>query len=370
MNASKILLLSSNSAWSIWNFRRNLIRHLIDSGYRIVVVAPSDGSVANLEALGCDFIPVRIDNKGTNPLRDSVLCGAYLGLFRRLRPFAVLSFTIKPVIYGGLACSILGVPYISVITGLGTAFIRDSWLTRIVERLYRFSQKQARAVLFLNEDDAQLFQQLDLVPATRTCLLPGEGIDLAHFSLSPVSADDGLSFLLIARLLRDKGIMEFVAAARKVKASYPQARFRLLGAIGVENRTAIQKEEVDSWVSEGLIDYLGVCDDVRPHIAAASCVVLPSYREGTPRSMLEAAAMGRPLIATDVPGCRQVLDHGVSGFLCEARSVDSLARAMRNFADLDTAARERMGKAGRSKMEREFAEHWVFERYDDLLSRL
>jgi len=367
---NKTLVLASNTAWSIWNFRRSLIRHLMATGYRVVVVAPVDEAVVRIESLGCDFMPVSMDNKGTNPVRDAVLCWEYLALYRKIRPHAVLNFTIKPVIYGGLACRFLGVPYISMITGLGTAFIRDSWLTRVVERLYRASQKRAHAVLFQNPDDSALFLERGLVPPDRIHHVPGSGIDLEYFSVAPLPTETSPSFLVIARLLRDKGIGEFVTAARLVRKRHPGARFRLLGAIGVENRTAIPRAEVDEWIAEGLIEYLGVTDDVRPHIAATSCVVLPSYREGTPRSLLEAAAMGRPLIATDVPGCRQVLDDGVSGVLCEVRNAESLARAMCDMAAMDGAGMARMGEAGRRKMEREFGESLVLDRYDDLLSRL
>lgn len=366
--AAKTVVLSSNTAWSLWNFRRSLIRRLCDTGYRVMVVAPHDEAAEKLETLGCTFVPIAIDNKGTHPLRDARLCFDYWRLYRKLRPFAALHFTIKPVIYGGLACRLLGVPYISMITGLGTAFIRESWLTKMVQSLYRVSQKRAQSVLFQNPDDSALFLERRLVPARAVDHVPGSGIDLDFFSPPAEGLPESPVFLVIARLLWDKGIGDFVAAARAVKARHSSARFQLLGAIGVENRTAIPQHDVDAWVSEGLIEYLGVTDDVRPFIAQASCVVLPSYREGTPRSLLEAAAMGRPVIATDVPGCRQVLDDGLSGYLCEVRNPESLAAAMLRYVELEQAARARMGAAGREKMAREFGERIVIDTYCRILA--
>lgn len=368
--AAKTVVLSSNTAWSLWNFRRSLIRRLCDIGYRVVVVAPHDEAAEKLETLGCTFVPIAIDNKGTHPLRDARLCMNYWRLYRRMRPFAALHFTIKPVIYGGLACRLLGVSYVSMITGLGTAFIRESWLTKMAQALYRFSQRRAQAVLFQNPDDSALFLERRLVPACAVDHVPGSGIDLDFFSLPAAGLPESPVFLVVARLLWDKGIGEFVAAARSVKARHPSSRFQLLGAIGVENRTAISQHDVDAWVDEGLIEYLGVTDDVRPFISRASCVVLPSYREGTPRSLLEAAAMGRPVIATDVPGCRQVLDDGISGYLCEVRNPESLAGAMLRFVELESAARDRMGAAGREKMKREFGERIIIDTYSRILAAI
>jgi len=179
--------------------------------------------------------------------------------------------------------------------------------------------------------------------------------------------DEPPVFLMIARLLRDKGVMEFVEAARRFKMRRPQARFQLLGAVGSENRSAIDRPSVEAWVVEGVVEYLGTTTDVRPAIAAASCVVLPSYREGAPRTLIEAAAMARPLIATDVPGCRAVVDHNVSGFLCEVRNADSLVAAMARFLSLSPAAQQTMGAAGRAKMERQYDKALVVDAYREAL---
>jgi glycosyltransferase involved in cell wall biosynthesis len=224
-------------------------------------------------------------------------------------------------------------------------------------------------VFFQNDEDRQLFVRNKLVREGKARLLPGSGIDLERFAPAPPrDADAAPTFLLIARLLRDKGVIEYVEAARLVRREVPEARFQLLGFLDVENRTAVSRAEVQGWQAEGLVEYLGASDDVRPAIAAADCVVLPSYREGLPRTLLEGAALARPLIATDVPGCRQVVDEGMNGFLCEVRNPRSLADAMLRMIRLSSAERAAMGAAGRAKMERDYDEKLVIGRYLDAIA--
>ncbi|WP_200953675.1 glycosyltransferase family 4 protein [Mesorhizobium sp. Root102] len=217
-----------------------------------------------------------------------------------------------------------------------------------------------------------LFVDAHLVHKERTALLPGSGIDLVRFvPSSEVRTRSGaIVFLLMARLLWDKGVGEFIDAARLVRQELPGARFQLLGFLDVENRTAVSRRHVEQWVGEGLVEYLGSTDDVRPFLSAADCVVLPSYREGTPRSLLEAAAMGKPLIATDVPGCREVVDHAVNGFLCKVRDPDDLASKMIEFAMMDDASRVGMGARSRNKVERQFSETIVIEKYMRQIEKL
>jgi glycosyltransferase involved in cell wall biosynthesis len=224
-------------------------------------------------------------------------------------------------------------------------------------------------VFFQNEDDRDLFLSRHLTLASQVRVLPGSGIDLKRFAAQPMGNTSGAPvFLMVARLLRDKGVVEFVDAARKVRAIVPRARFQLLGALGTENRTAIDAGTIAEWVAEGVVEYLGHTDDVRPDIEAADCVVLPSYREGAPRTLIEAAAMARPLIATDVAGCRSVVDDGVTGFLCKPRSAGSLSASCLRFIALPTQDRVRMGLAGRAKMEREFDHARVVAAYRSIMA--
>lgn len=358
------ILMTVNAAWNIWNFRRPLVEALSSDGHRITVLAPTDDAVPDLERLRCRVRPLEMSVKGLNPIEDLKLQRRFGRIFHEERPDAVLSYTIKNNIFGARAATRAYVPFLPNVTGLGTAFLSGKLLQMVTEQLYRRSFAALPVVFFQNEDDRDLFLSRRLVRAEQARLLPGSGIDLLRFAPSPMPAhEEPPVFLMIARLLRDKGVLEFVEAARRVKSRHPQARFQLLGAVGSENRSAIDRLTVDAWVAAGVVEYLGTTADVRPAIAAASCVVLPSYREGAPRTLIEAAAMARPLIATDVPGCRAVVDRDVSGFLCEVRNAESLAAAMERFLDLSPEAQQAMGAAGRAKMEREYDQALVVDAY-------
>jgi glycosyltransferase involved in cell wall biosynthesis len=356
------LLFSVNAAWNVLHFRRPVVRALAERGYGLTVLAPADDAVPALAAIGLRHQHLEMDTKGLNPLRDAALALRFHRHFREEAPDAILSYTIKNNIFGALAARRLGIPFIPNVTGLGTAFLSGGAVQRVAETLYRHAFRHLETVFFQNGEDRDLFVSRRLVEASQARLLPGSGIDLGHFAPAP-PPDGPPVFLMIARLLRDKGVGEFVDAARIVRATRPEARFRLLGAIGAENRTAVDRPTVEGWVREGVVEYLGTTGDVRPAIAAATCVVLPSYREGAPRTLIEAAAMARPLIATDVPGCRSVVDADRSGLLVRVRDSADLARACLTMIGLSPAARAAMGAAGRSKMEHEFDESVVVAAY-------
>ena len=365
------IMMTVNAAWNIWNFRRPLVEALSGDGHQITVLAPPDPAVPELERLGCRVQPLEMSVKGLNPLEDLKLERRFKRVFHEARPDIVLSYTIKNNIFGARAARAAGVPVLPNVTGLGTAFLSGKLLQTVTERLYRSAFGPLPVVFFQNEDDRDLFLERRLIRTDQARLLPGSGIDLTRFAPAQMpSATEPPVFLMIARLLRDKGVMEFVDAARMIKARHPMARFQLLGATGSQNRSAIDAPTVQSWVAEGVVEYLGTVGDVRPAIAAASCVVLPSYREGAPRTLIEAAAMARPLIATDVPGCRAVVDHEVSGFLCEVRSAESLAAAIDRFLALGPGAQQAMGAAGRAKMAREYDQSIVVDAYRDAIATL
>lgn len=359
------IVLTANTAWYLKNFRLGLIRALVERGCKVWVLAPHDTCFPALAEAGAVPVHLPINGKGLNPVEDLRLLRDYRRQLRALRPDMLLTFTIKPVIYAGFAASQLGIPYLSTITGLGTAFIRESWLTRIAQILYRRSLRKSDKVFFQNPDDRDLFVQRRLVDAQRAQLVSGSGIDLQRFQpvALPSTRCGQAIFLLIGRMLRDKGVLEFVQAARALRHEFPQARFQLLGAADAANRTAITQRELDAWQAEGIIEYLGESDDVRERIAAADCVVLPSYREGIPRVLLEGAAMGRPLVATDVPGCREIVREGINGMLCAVRSAEGLAAAMRRIIQADPAARMALGAAGRALAEQNYDEQQVIVAY-------
>ena len=364
-------MITANAAWNIWNFRRSLIQSLIEDGHQVTVLAPADESVTQLERLGCRFLPLQMNAKTLNLFDIVKLRRQFDRTFKAERPDVVLSYTIKNNIFGALVARSCEVPFIPNVTGLGTAFLSGGPLRALAKTLYRYAFRSLPVILFQNRDDLELFVASKLMRPEQARLLPGSGIDLTHFAAADLpSPSQSPTFLMIARLIRDKGVVEFVDAARQVKAKVPGARFQLLGAVAAENRTAISAATVKSWQQEGVVEYLGTTADVRPFIAAAHCVVLPSYREGAPRTLIEAAAMARPLIATDVPGCRSVADHETSGFLCQVRSSDSLAAAIFRFLDLSHSAKVEMGQASRAKMEREFDEAFVIAAYRQAISEL
>ncbi len=356
-------LMTVNAAWNIWNFRKPIVQALLARGHKVTILAPRDDFVDHLTQIGCAFVPLEMNAKGLNPLDEWKLLRQFQQVFKQQKPDIILSYTIKNNTFGALAAKSLGLPFVPNVSGLGTGFLSGGTLQFIVEQLYRRAYRDLPVIFFQNEDDRDLFTSRRLVTVDQARLLPGSGIDLEHFQATDLPRNETPVFLLIARLLRDKGVLEFVEAARQVKSDHPDARFQLLGAAESENRTAIAACTVDEWVREGIVEYLGTTPDVRLTIAAAHCIVLPSYREGAPRTLIEAAAMARPLIATDVPGCRTVVDHNETGFLCDVRSVDSLATAMRRFLDLPVERRSEMGQAGRAKMEREYDQKLVVEAY-------
>ena len=371
---SRRVVLAINAAWNIANFRAGLIRGLQADGWEVIAVAPRDAHVPRVEALGCRFVPIDMAAGGTNPLQDWRLYRDFRRILEAEAPNAFLGFTIKPNVFGGLAAQGLRIPVINNIAGLGTAFIRQSWLTHVARLLYRHSLRRSHCVLFQNEDDRRYFIETGLVDAQHTQRVPGSGIDLRAFGYCeppPVLArDPRLRVLFIGRILRDKGVIELIEAARLLLERRVPVRIQMLGFCDTHNPTAISTDQLAQWQAEGLIEYLGSTDDVRPVIAQCHAVVLPSYREGVPRTLLEAAAMGRPLVASDAVGCRDAVDAGVNGLLARVRDAADLAYRIEQFVDLPMATRLAWGRASRDKMEREFDERLVVQVYRQLLADL
>ena len=379
-SARPVVALTANTAWNLAHFRAPLLRAFAARGAVLVALAPADAAVKKLQDMGCTVAPLPIPAHGRNPWSDVVLFWSYLRLLRRYRPAVLLSFTVKPNIYGGLAARCLGIAQIGNISGLGTAFIEGGWLGRLVGILYGLGLGGARTVFFQNPDDRDFFLQRRLVRHRQAGLLPGSGVDLRHFAPMANPSTDGQDsivgqqpfvFLFIGRLLGDKGLMELVQAfellqqqlVREARSGLPAACLKILGPDGGTNPTAITSQLLSQWRQDPRLELLGHVEDPRPCIVQADCVVLPSYREGTPRSLLEAAAMGRPLIATDVPGCREVVRDGQNGLLCRVKDPQDLARVMLTMMKLSDAQRQAMGLASRQLAEAVFDENRVVEKY-------
>ncbi len=333
------ILLVASFPDSLVNFRGALIDACLARGLAVHVAAPDVPASSpirhDLEARGVTVHEIPLERTGTDIVADLRLLLHLIGLMRRIRPRRVLGYTVKPVVYGTLAGFVAHVPArYALITGLGFAFqggARRGPLRSLVMQMYRTALGRAHKVFFQNPDDEALFRQSGLLPAeVPSRVVNGSGVDLVRFAEAPLP--EGVRFLLIARLLGDKGVREYVAAARRIRASCPQAVFGLAGWID-DNPDAITRQELDRWIDEGVVEFHGRLEDVRAVIAASNVYVLPSYREGTPRTVLEAMSMGRPIITTDAPGCRQTVVDGENGFLVPVKSVDALEAAMRRFVD-------------------------------------
>jgi glycosyltransferase involved in cell wall biosynthesis len=363
--------MSANVAWNIAHFRAPLVRALIADGHEVTVAAVDDGTLPKLRAMGARTIALPMESRSLSVVHDLALFVRFVRLMRRERPDVFLGWTIKPNIYGSLAAALTGVPAIANISGLGTAFIRPGWLNWIARRLYQLGLARASTIFFQNGEDRALFLRKGMARPAQAVLLPGSGIDPAAFDPAayPREEDGLFRFLLIARLIGDKGVAEYVAAAELVRRRHPRVRFQILGALDAPNRTAIPRARLEAWVADGVVDYLGVADDVRPHIARADCIVLPSYREGLPRVLLEAAAMARPAIATDVPGCRDVVADGRTGLLCRPRDAADLAAKMEAMLAMPDADRKALGREARAVVTDRFSEESVIGLYRQAISR-
>lgn len=370
--AGPTIVLSANSSWNLLNFRTALLSGLQDAGYHLVALVPEDANAPELRRRGIEVVPIPIERSTLNPTNNLKLLGRYVAALRKLRPAAYCGFTIKPNVYGAIAARIAGVPVINNVTGLGTVFLSHSLMWQVARSLYRYAFKRSRRVFFHNQEDLKIFVDNRIVKQEQARVIPGSGVNLDEFKpLVPDPSFDGPpTFLFIGRLILQKGIREFVEAARIVRAAVPDARFRLLGNLDPGNRSSVEEAELRSWIDEGLVEHLGEHADVRPYVGEATAVVLPSYREGMSRALLEGAAMGKPLIASDVAGCRELAEEGVTGAVFEVRDARSLADAMLRIARLSPVELRKLGAGARAKVEREFGEDKVVQAYLDTLREI
>ena len=352
-----------NTSWNIYNFRMNFVKTLLDKGFEIHTIAPHDSYTHYLEEAGCIHHDIKMDSRGVNPVKDTALFFELLSTYKKVKPDLILHYTIKPNVYGTLAASFLKIPSINNVCGLGTVFLKKNLVSHIAMMLYKIAFRFPKKVFFQNSDDLALFLDRKLIDPKLADLIPGSGIDLTRFTPIEFKRNEVFTFLLISRLITDKGILEYVEAIQKLKSKGLQARFQLLGAKDPKHKRGIQLPVIESWIESGTLEYLGRTDDVRGFIENADCVVLPSYREGTPRTLLEAASSAKPIIATDVPGCHHVVEDQYNGLLCKLKSADDLAEKMEKMASLDEDTLQKFGKNGRRKIESQFDEKLVINKY-------
>ncbi len=352
-----------NSAKTMLNFRINLLKNMILFGYDIIVVAPLDTLEDVYRKHRIRFIPIVMDCKGTNPFSDLKYTWSLYKLYKKEKFDFIFHYTIKPIIFGAIAAHLNHIRHISVITGLGYTFLHKGILNRFVTNLYRKALRYSNEVWFLNQDDRQLFLDLGILDRQISKILNGEGIDMDMYPPLPYPSDTSTNFLFIGRVIKDKGIEEYVKAARIIKSKWKNVTFAILGELDEANVRGIKRADIESWESEGLIRYLGVTNDISSYIKNASCIVLPSYREGISRVLLEASSVERPIITTDVPGCRDVVVHEKSGLLCKPRNVESLSETIDYFLRMPYEQRKQMGQYGRLFIQKRFSDAIILEEY-------
>lgn len=351
----KILVLSNNSD-GLYGFRGLLLKRLAALG-QVAVSVPDNGFFPELEALGCRVIETPIDRRGVNPATDLKLLLRYLRMLKEEKPELVITYTVKPNVYGGLACRLAGIPYCANITGLGTAFQKQGFLRKLVVFLYKTGLKKAKVVFFENAANQQIFIDEGIVRTEKCCLLSGAGVNLERYPLTPYPKAGTTRFLFIGRIMAEKGVGELFTAMDRLHREGFDCTLELLGKKEEDLSDAIRAGEAAGWLR-----YHGYQADVRPFIEASHCFVLPSYHEGMANTNLECASMGRPLITSDIPGCREAVVLGESGLLCRSQDAESLYEAMRAFLEMSHDRRAAMGRAGRSHMEKVFDKRVVVEK--------
>lgn len=360
----KILILTNNIG-GLHSFRKEVVKAIVDAGYEVYISEPDDDErVRYFEEIGCRIVKTDFNRRGMNPVEDVKLMLKYRKIIKQLKPKAVLSYTIKPNIYGGIACRLTERPQLANVTGLGDAMENGGWLQKLTVGLYKVGIGKVKCVFFQNATNKQFCETHGIV-GRKTRLLPGSGVNLEHHRFQELPLDGVIKFLFISRLLRDKGTEEFFEMAKTIKAKYENVEFQILGWCEGD-----YQQQLDELVEKGVVKYLGSTSDVRPYLADVHCTIMPSYHEGMSNVNLESAANGRPVITTDVPGCRETVDDGVTGYLVKPRDASSLTDGVERFLALSYGEKVLMGQAGRKKVEREFDREIVVKAYLEEIASL
>jgi glycosyltransferase involved in cell wall biosynthesis len=371
LTKGKLIAIVSNSAWSVYNFRLDVIRNLVREGFDILVIATTDEYTPLLKAEGCRFVHVYFNNRTGNPFDDFRFYLRLKSIYRHFKPDFIFHYVTKPNIYGSLAASSLKIPSVAVITGLGYAFARKNWLNLLVKYLYRKALGKVKETWFLNKEDADQFLERKIISASNIKILPGEGVNTERFR--PVRKDGKpqhpFRFLMTTRLLKSKGIPVYAEAANILKSRGIAVDCRMIGFFEKQHPDSLTVEDISQWQKDGLIAYDGFAKDVRPFLEQADCLVFPSaYNEGVPRCLMEAASMELPVITTANPGCKEVLVDQVTGFLCRVNDPEDLAAKMESMMGLSASERAQMGSRGRELVIRKFEVSKIFAEYTRVLA--
>ena len=359
------IVIVSNSYWNIYNFRLNLALRL-KKDFKVILLAPFDNYTVKMRNLGFICHDIQIDRKGISIIKDVFIIYKYLLFFKKIKPKFILSFTIKPNIYASLISRILKIKIINNISGLGTVFIKKNFITILVIQLYKLSISKSFKVFFQNKDDMEYFISKKITNKNNSFLIPGSGIDLNKFKYKKLDAMKSISFLYLGRLIWDKGLFELFEAIKRIKPRYNNINFNFVGSIDYSNKTYIKKDIIDDLINKKMINFYNFQENTIKFIENSSCIILPSYREGLSRTLLEAASIGRPIITSDVPGCRDVVTNNFNGFICKVKSVDDLENNIIKFINLDNNKKIEFGINSR-KIANNFDEKIVIKRYLDFI---
>ena len=360
----RILILANNDG-GLYHFRKELLEEFVQKGHMVYCALPFGENIANIIDIGCECIDVKISRRGTNPIEDFKLFLKFIKLIRKIKPDVVLTYTIKPNVYGGMACQVMRVPYITNITGLGTAVQNGGFMQKLTLLLYKIGLKKSKIVFFQNSENQCFMTSRGIVKGTND-LLPGSGVNLEQHCFEEYpKTDDEVVLLTIGRIMRDKGVNEILEAAKIVKAEYPNVIFRFIGSYD-EN----YEQKISQAVNEGIVEYIESQPQVHSFIKKSHATLHASYHEGMSNVLLETAASGRPIIATDVPGCKETYDDCISGISFRPRDVDDLVRAVKGFLDLTNEQKAQMGRNGRLKVEEEFNRKTIVKKYMTIINKL
>lgn len=361
------VVFCANKLFYLANFRGGTLRRFLDDGVRVVCIGQGGAGEAALLEMGCEVEAIDWRLRSLDPAHELAVVARINAILRRVRPRAVFSFTFKANFAVSLACLPLGIPYVTNVSGLGTAFLNEDLKHRLVRRLYGLANGRAHATFFQNPSDREHFERIRLSTGRRTAVLPGSGVDTTHFAADPLDRP-ARSFVMVARLIVEKGVVEFLEAARQARSRRPDLRFALVGPAESDGPGRVPLDHVRSFADA--VDYHGELTDVRPVLRDSECLVLPSYREGMPRTVLEAAAMGRVSLVSDVEGCRHAVEPGVTGFLFEARSADALTAAILDLAERPAGEIAALSRAATRMAEDRFSERLCIEPYVALFEEL
>ncbi|SFQ27345.1 galacturonosyltransferase [Desemzia incerta] len=362
---SKKVLILVNHDVVIYNFRKELVERLLLDGHEVVISSPYGERIDDLVAMGCEYIEATIERHGINPLREIKLLDYYKKIMKDIKPDVVLTYTIKPNIYGGIAAKKYGVPYVANITGLGTAVEKNGIMQQITVALYKLAFSKIQRVFFQNTENMNFFQKNNIV-VDKHELLPGSGVNLNHFQVLEYPSEDTIEFVFISRIMKEKGIDQYIETAKYITAKYPNTKFHVCGFCEEK-----YEEQLNELHNEGVLTYHGMVRDVRKILKKTHCTIHPTYYpEGLSNVLLESSASGRPIITTDRSGCREVVDHKITGYIVKQKNTKDLIKQVEAFIKLNYEEKKKMGLAGREKVEREFDRKIVIEAYTNELSKI